>query len=184
MIIWLKAYVTTHLFYVVLIAVLLISGHIWLTEHDARVASDNAVKAAQVTVKTLQAQIDAIPAVLHQRVQVVTKIVHDSVTPSQVVAAVPSLTDVPLNTRTVPGNQADVEVAAVPLMQLVGELKTSQLDLGACQQTGTLKDQQLVAKDTEIVALKKKPKFLTRVKHVAEAVGVGIAVGLFLGAKL
>ena len=96
---------------------------------------------------------------------------HNAVTPSQVVAAIPTLTDVPLATREITGNPVDVEVAAQPLMQLVGELKTAQIELGACQQVSGLKDQQ-------IVALKKKPKFFTRLKHVAEAVGVGVGIGL------
>jgi hypothetical protein len=73
-----------------------------------------------------------------------------------------------------------VEVAAAPLMQLVGELKTSQIELGACQQVSGLKDQQLVAKDVEIVALKKKPRFIKRIENVAIAVGAGIGIGVWL----
>lgn len=184
MVSWLEAYAKTHLFYIILIVGAVFGFHVWLQEHDARVVSDNAVKQQQAVVANLQAQINAIPAQTAAKVQVVTKVVHDAVTPSQVVAAIPTFTDVPLGARVVPGNPVDVEVAARPLMQLVGELKTTEVQLGACQQTDALKDQQLVAKVAEIVALKKKPKFLTRVKHVAEAVGVGVAIGLFLSTKM
>lgn len=178
MLTWLKTYAHTHLFYILLLVGGFITFRVWLAEHDARVAADNRVKVAEVTVASLQKQIDSIPAQTAAKVQVVTKIVHDAVTPSQVVAALPQVTDVPLQASVIPNNSVDVAVAAVPLMQLVGELKTTQIELGACQQTVGLKDQQIVAKDTEIVALKKKPKFLTRLKHVAEAVGVGIGIGL------
>lgn len=181
---WLKVYAHTHLFYIILIAVSVVYFRVWLSEHDARVIADGKVKAAEVQVVNLQKQIDAIPAQTAAKVQVVTKAVHDAVTPSQVVAAIPSLTDIPLQTRAIPGNPVDVEVAAQPLIELVGELKTSQVQLGACQQTVALKDQQLLAKDAEVIALKKKPNFLHRLGNVAKAVGVGVGIGLLIGAKL
>lgn len=173
-------YAKTHLFYIVLIVGGVLSFRVWLSEHDARVQAENAVKQAQVTVASLQKQIDSIPPQTAAKVQVVTKVVHDAVTPSQVVAAVPTLTDVPLATRAIPGNTVDVEVAAVPLVTVLGEFKTAQIELGACQQTDALKDKQLAAKDTEIAALKKKPKFFKRVEHAAEAIGVGVAIGVLL----
>lgn len=175
---WLKAYAKTHLFYIILIAVGVVSFRVWLSEHDARIAADNAVKKALFINEGLQKQIDAIPAQLHAQVQVVTKVVHDAITPSQVVAAIPSLTDIPLATRAIPGNQVDVEVAAQPLMQLVGELKTSQIELGGCQQGSVLKDQQIVQLQVAVKA--SKPKFMARLKHVAEAVGVGVMIGMLL----
>ena len=46
------------------------------------------------------------------------------------------------------------------------------MQLGACQQTLVLVQQQTLAKDTEIKALKKKPKFLKRVEHVAEEIAI------------
>ena len=116
--------------------------------------------------------------------QVITKVVHDAQTPTQVVAAIPDLTNIPLQARVAPDNPADVEVAAQPLMQLVGELKTSQVQLGACQQTDGLKDQQIVDLQTTIKALKKKPGFFHRVASVAKAVGVGIGIGVLIGVKL
>lgn len=183
MVSWLKTYGHAHLFYIVLIAVGVISFRVWLSEHDARVQADNTVKQQQAVVAGLQQQIVAVQAQATQKVQVVTKVVHDAVTPSQVVQSLPQVDTkiaADLSARVAPDNPVAVEVNAQPLMQLVGDLKTSQIELGACQQTVTLKDQQLQAKDVEIVALKKKPKLLKRIGHVFEAVGVGIGIGVLL----
>jgi ribosomal protein L11 len=180
MIAWLKAYAKTHIFYIVLIAVGLIAFRSWLQEHDARQAADNTVKQQEAQVADLKQQIVTANQQAAQKVQVVTKIVHDAVTPSQVVAAIPSLTNVPLNTREVPGNPTDVLVAAQPLIQLAGDDKAAHIQLEACQQVGALKDQQLTAKDVEIAALKKKPSFWKRVLGTAKAVGVGVGIGLLL----
>lgn len=180
MISWLKIYAHTHLFYIILIVVGLVSFRVWLSEHDARAAAEVKVKESEQTVATLQKQIESIPVQTAAKVQVVTKVVHDAATPAQVVAAIPDLTNIALQPRVSPVNPLNVEVAAAPLMQLVGELKTSQIELGACQQVSGLKDQQLVAKDVEIVALKKKPRFIKRIENVAIAVGAGIGIGVLL----
>lgn len=175
-----ESYIKTHLFYIVLIIAGVIGFRLWLSEHDARVQAQSIVKQQEVTVVNLQKQIDAIQAVTAAKVQVVTKVVHDAQTPSQVVAAVPQLTNVPLAVRTIPGNPVDVVVAAQPLLQVVAEDKTAQIELAACQQTVTLQGEQLVAKGNEVAALKKKPKFFTRAAHVAEAVAAGLIVGLLV----
>lgn len=174
----------THLFYVLLFGMGLFFVHEWVAEHDARVIADNTVKQSMVQVATLQAQINTIPAQTAAKVQTIVKVVHDAQTPAQVVAAIPSLTDLPLQTRVIPGNTVDVEVAAQPLMQLVGELKTTEVQLGACQQKDSLKDQQIVELNTTIKALKKKPNFIHRITSVAKAVGVGIGIGVLIGGKL
>lgn len=176
--IWLETYAKTHLFYIILIVGGVVSFRVWLSEHDSRIAAENNVRQAEVNIVTLQKQIDSIPAQTATKVQVVTRVVHDAVTPSQVVAAVPQLTEIPLATRAIPGNQVDVEVAAQPLMQLIGELKTSQIELGGCQQVNALKDQQIVQLQVEVKAA--KPKFLQRVKQNVVAFAVGVAVGAFL----
>jgi hypothetical protein len=180
----LKTFGKTHLFYIILIVMGVVCFRSWLAEHDARTLAQAAVKAEQVKNADLQKQIEVVKADAAQQVKVVTKVVHDAVTPSQVVQAVPTLTDVPLNTRVIPGNFVDVEVAAVPLMHLVGELKTSQINLGACQQTSALKDEQLKIANDTITTLKKKPGFWKRVIGTAKAVGVGIGIGAVLGARL
>lgn len=176
--------VKTHAAYILVITALLLLGRVWLSEHDARVRAEQTVKESQVLVADLKAQIVTTQQQAAAKVQVVTKTVQQAKTPSQVVAAAPSLADLPLSVREVPGNTLDVLVAAQPLAQELGELKIAQVELKACQDVSGLKDKQLAAKDTEIVALKKKPRFLVRVKHVAEAVGIGIGVGLFISTKI
>lgn len=147
-----------------------VSFHVWLSEHDARAAADNKVIQLQQQATNIQQQAA-------QKVQVVTRIVHDAVTPSQVVAAIPTLTNVPLAVREIPGNPVDVTVAAQPLMQVVGDLKKAQIELDACQQVNTLKD-------AEVAALKKKPRMIKRFAGVMKAVGVGVGIGLLLSTHL
>jgi hypothetical protein len=180
MITWIKQYAHMHLFYIILIVGGVFAFHVWLQEHDARIAADNVVKQQIAVVTELKAEIATTQAQAAQKVQVVKQVVAKATTPSEIVAALPKLTPLPLNTRPVPDSPIDVEVAALPLLQLAGDDKETHIQLEACQQVGDLKDKQLAAKDVEITALKKKPRFFTRVKHVAEAVGIGIGIGVLL----
>lgn len=177
---WLETYAKTHLFYLVVIGLALFLGHLWLSEHDQRMVALATIKQQEVTVADLKTQIATAQAQAAQKVQVVKEVVQAAKTPTEVAAAIPSLTDLPLTTRPVPDSPVDVTVAAQPLLQLAGEAKTAEVQLATCQQVSDLKDKQLAAKDAEVAALKKKPRFLTRVKHVAEAVGVGVAIGVML----
>lgn len=177
---WLETYAKTHLFYIILIVLGAFSLHVWLQEHDARVLADTTIKQQEVVVADLKKQIATTQVQAAQKVIVVKQVVARATTPKEVVATLPTLTELPLNAQPVPDSPTDVQVAAVPLVQLAGEAKEAKIQLEACQSVGELKDKQLTAKDVEIVALKKKPKFLTRVKHVAEAVGVGVVIGLLL----
>jgi nicotinamide riboside kinase len=184
MIAWLKTYAKTHLFYIVLIAVGLIAFRSWLQEHDARLKADDTVKQQEIVVADLKQQIVIANQQAAQKVQVITKVVHDAVTPTQVVAAIPSLTSLPLEAREIPDDPVNVAVAAQPLIQLAGDDKACHIQLDACQQVASLKDQQLKAKDVEIVALKKKPGFWKRVSGKLKVVGIGVGIGLLLSTHL
>jgi hypothetical protein len=178
-----KAWLLSHLVWVVAVAVALVIGHIALQEHDQRVVAEAAIKVSELKVSDLQAQIKAADAAAATQVQAVTKVVHDlgsSPTVGQVVAAIPQLTNVPLNARVAVDNPAQVSVNAVPFVNFLAAAKIDQINLGACQ--ADLKNETAISteKDTQIAVLKKKPKFLTRVKHIAEAVGVGITIGLLI----
>lgn len=162
--------VKTHLGYVALIAVLLVFGYVWLSEHDARVIADN-------TIKTLQTQIKATDAQAATQVKVITKIVHDAGTPAKVIAAVPQLTDAPLNTRVAVDNPSQVSVEAAPFVILLGQAKQDAINLAACKS-------DLKSESDMVVALKKKPKFFKRVLGVAKAVGVGVGIGLLISGHL
>jgi len=184
MLTWLTTFGKTHLTYIVIILIGLIAFRSWLAEHDARQAADAVVKTEQTQIAGLQQQIVAVNAAADQKVQIVTKVIHDAKTPAQVVAVVPQLTEVPLNTRVAPDNPAQVSVDALPFLGLLGQAKEDAINLKACQDTTVLKDQQLQAKDIEIAALKKKPNFWHRMLGTAKAVGVGIGIGAVIGAKL
>lgn len=188
MINWLENYAKTHLFYIILIIVGVVSFRCWLGEHDQRVQAENIAKQQEAHVADLQQQIVAVNQAASQKTQVVTKIVHDAVTPAQQIAAVPQLSNVELHARALPLLTPDgppqVAVDLAPLVQELGQAREDSINLKACQDTSVLKDQQLVAKDVEIKALRKKPNFLHRITGVAKAVGVGIGIGLLIARKV
>jgi len=175
-----KTWIVSHLVWVVAIAVALLIGHAWLGEHDAWVKAEASIKASEATVASLQQQIAANNAQAAKTVQVIVKTVSDVKTPAQAIAAIPTLTDTPLNARVAPDNPAAVEVDAVPLIEVLGQCKIDHVNLDACTQN--LKDETLIVaqKNAEIVVLKKKAPFLTRLKHGAELVGAGLMIGLLL----
>lgn len=177
-----KAWLISHLVWIVGLAVALVLGHIALQEHDQRLIADQAIKVSEAKVSELQAQITATNAAAAQKVQTVVKIVHDAQTPAQVVQAVPQLTDVPLNTRVAIDNPTQVSVDAQPFINLLGQAKTDAINLAACQSNLTAETAIVAQKQSEIVALKKRPSFWKRVAGTAKAVGVGIGIGVILGA--
>ena len=169
-----------HFIYFALISAILIFVHFYQQERDQRVLAEATIKSANQSIATLQQQISVTNAAAQSERVALEKSIAIVKTPSQAVAEIPQLTDAPLNARTVANDPVDVTVAALPLVQVLGQAKETSIQLGACQ--SDLKNEIAISasKDTEIAALKKKPKFLTRVKHVAEAVGVGIAIGVLL----
>jgi hypothetical protein len=179
-----RHFVLGHLVWVVGIAVALVIGHSYLAEHDARLLADAQIKISEANVKALTDQIAATNAAAAQKVQVVTRIVHDAATPAQVVEAVPQLTDVPLHTRVAPDNPVQVSVDALPFINLLGQAKTDAINLAACRDNLKAETAIVDAKQTEIVALKKKPSLWKRVGGVAKAVGVGIGIGVLISGHL
>ena len=176
-------YLKTHLLYIILIIGGVMGFHIWLQEHDLRLQDDKVVAVSEAQVKTLQSQIQTIQQQAMQKTAVVTRIVQVAKTPAQQIAAIPQLTDVPLNARAVPNNPSEVTVDLAPLVQVLAQAAMDKVNLQACTDTLALQVKELAAKDVVIVALKRKPKFLTRVKHWAVLVGTGVGIGmLVLGA--
>ena len=173
----LKIYAKTHIFYIVIIAISVIAFRTWLSEHDARVKAEITVKEAETAIKTLQDHQAATDAAATQKVQVITKIVHDAATPTQVVAALPQVDTqiaAQLNARPLPEDPAAVAVNAAVLIQIVGDLKTSQIQLGACQSNLADEKNIVTEKDKEIAALKRKPGFWARIKSHGKWAIVGM----------
>jgi hypothetical protein len=182
--IWLETYAKTHLFYILLIAGALVGAHVWLQEHDARVKADDVIKQQQSVVALLQQQIVTNNTQAAAKVVTITKVVHAARTPAQVVQALPQITEVPLEARVAVDNPSQVSVDALPLVTLLGQAKVDAVNLAACTVDLKAETAIVVAKDSEIVALKKKPKFLRRVIGIAKAVGVGVGIGLLISGHL
>ena len=178
-------WILTHLIWIVLAVSVYIGGHMWLQEHDQRTAADAALKASQSTILGLQQQIATTDSQAAQKVQTIVKVVHDAQTPAQVVAALPQFPDLPvLSARTVPGDPVDVEVAAQPLMDLIGRYETVVTNLNACQADFTTQKAIDVQKDKQIAILRKKPKFWKRVGGAAKLIGIGIGIGAIVAGHL
>jgi hypothetical protein len=179
-----KHWLLSHAIWIVALAVALLLGHSYLMDHDRRLLADQTIKVSEAQVKDLQAQIAATNAAAAQKVQVITKIVHDVQTPTQVVAAVPQLTDVPLHTRVAPDNPVQVSVDALPFINLLGQAKTDAINLAACQENLKAETSIVAAKQTEIVALKRKPSVFKRFIGSLKAVGIGVGIGLAISGHL
>lgn len=172
------SYVKTHLFYIIIIGVGLIAGRAYIAEHDQRVLSDAAVKAAQVQVQTLQSQIVAEQAAAAQTIAAIKAKVILVKTPAQAIQAIPDVSSLPLNARPAP--DGGVTVDPLPLYTELAQCKIDAVSLNACTQTSAQKDQIITAKDAEIKALRKKPSFFHRVVGTLKTVGIGVGIGLML----
>lgn len=179
---YLKTFALHHLFYIILMAVGLVGYRSWLAEHDARLLSDQTVKVSEQKVRDLAEQIQTVQAMAAQQVQAVQRTVAAIKTPAQAIAAMPSLSSLPLNSRAAVDNPTQVSVDAVQLAQELGQCKVDRVQLGSCQATQALVGEQLKAKDAEVAALKRKPGFWKRVWGGAKKVGVGVAIGVALKA--
>lgn len=179
-----KAWLLSHLVWIVALVVALVIGHTALVEHDARVVADAQIKTSQTVIASLQQQIVAANAAAAAKVVTITKIVHDVQTVPQAVQAIPQLADQPLNARPAVDNPVQVSVDAVPLVQELGECKIAQTSLTACQID--LKNETAIAaqKDDQIKALKRKPKFWNRVKKTLEIISIAAGIGAILGSHL
>lgn len=158
--------IKTHFTYVAIILIGVVCGRLWLKEHDVRVLAEQQVKVSEAQIKTLQAQAVTQVAALHTHVVAVKTV-------PQAIAEIPELTNLPINARAVPDSRVDVTVAWQPLLASLEHGKECDIQLTA--------ETAIVAqKNVEITSLKKKPSFFSRVRHVAEAVGVGIAIGALI----
>ena len=183
----LPTFLLSHAVWIVGIVVALVGFHVWVGEHDQRIAAEAAIKSSQATIATLQQQIATTNAQAAQKVQTIVKVVHDlgpAPTSAQIVAAVPQITDAPLNTRVIPNDPTDVSVASAPFLQFVQQAATDKVNLSACQ--NDLKSETAIAaqKDAQIAALKKKPAFMKRVKKTLEMIAICVTIGAALGAHL
>lgn len=174
-----------------LLCVALLGFRSWLTEHDARLVADGAVKTAQAQVATLQAQQATVTqAAKVQIVQLQAAAVAVKTAP-EAIAALP-LVETPdavkaLDVQTIPDSPDRVSVNAVPLYDEANSCKQTEVDGAACATKLALQVQIDEDKDEEIAALKKKPGFWKTFGKTAKVIGCsaagGAAGGYFKGAE-
>jgi hypothetical protein len=183
---------------VVVIAVTVAWGvlHAFYREHEARALAEQTVKQQTQDIKTSQlaiAQLEAEIAATNAHAAAADRALKSALatvkTPAQAVAAIPSVSDVPLNVRVAPDNPLQVSVDAVALYSELNQCAQSRVDLSACQknaanflQISADKDQQLAADKTIITVLKKKPSFFHRLKTTFEIIGISLGIGMAIGA--
>jgi hypothetical protein len=196
MIEYIKKFASTHVFYLVVLAIGAIAFHSWLGEHDARLQAAQEEKAAEVLVKASQDQINALQSQIasndakaQQQIDALTKVVQAVKTPQQVVSQLPIVAPnlpVPATVQTddsITFPKADV----LPLFQDLADgkiaatkLEQCQTDYSAEQQIAAQKDEQLKQKGNEIAALKQKPSFWKRAKGTLKSVGIGVGIGVVI----
>lgn len=173
-----------HVFYGAIIIILGVMAHVWLQEHDARVVAEQTIKVSQQHEKDLEAQISTLSSVAESQKRVIQVQVAAVKTVPQAIAAIPTLSDLPLNARPIPSMPDDVAVNAVALTQELGACRQDRIDLGACQKTIVLKDEIHGEDQKQITALKEKPKFWKRVKGDLRNGSILIGIGALLAKVL
>lgn len=156
--------IKTHIFYVVVICIGVIAFASWLSEHDARLRSD-------VAVSELETHIRQNDATTFAKVQTVTKVIRQVKTPAQAIAAIPDVSELPLNTRALPDAPTQVAVDAQPLFTELANCNIEKLELDSCN--SDLHDTQQV-----VIALKKKPSFWHRVEKTSIIIGIAFGAGV------
>lgn len=174
---YLKTSASKHVFGLVIAAGIVLVGYSWITEHDARILAEQTVKQSQDRIANLQQQSEAIQKA-GDAVVAKLKAQRESVkTPTQAIAALPSVSPEPLSPAALPDAPSRVAVDAVPLFQTLNQCKECSAELATDNAELAIDKEVQAEKDTEIKALKKKPAFWHRVARTAEVIGIGAAIG-------
>jgi hypothetical protein len=170
---------TIELWIVAVVAVLIaLGGYAWITEHDARIRADATVKASAEKITALQQDKAAVQRTTDAAVTVIQHRAAQVKTPAQAIAAMPTVSNAPLNARPLPDMPQAVAVDAVPLFQELAACRVTDAKLEGCTELRA-KDAGITAeKDTQIKALKSKGSFWQRAKQTAEVLAVGAAVAI------
>ena len=185
-------------FVVVVVAVMVAWGvlHSFYHEHEARALAEQTVKQQSQDIKTSQlaiAQLEAEVAATNAHAAAADRALKSALatvkTPAQAVAAIPSVSDVPLNARPSPDNPTQISVDALALYTELNQCAQSRVDLAACQKNAldlaaidSQKDRQLSDDKTAIAALKKKPSLIHHIESSLKVVGISLGIGIALGA--
>lgn len=170
----------------IIAAFLLLAGHSWLQEHDARLLAEATVKQSEAQITVLQAQQKQVDAAAKVKVTALQNRAEEVKTAPEAIAALPEVTDAPLKPEPLPDAPDAVKVDAVPLYQALNTCDQDKTNLEAC--AAKLGDEQkiTVQKDAEIEALKKHPGFwhrLGRGAKVTLCAGAGGGLGFVKGGE-
>lgn len=176
-----KAFIEAHFWKCIgaalLCVALVAAGKSWLDEHDARLLADQTVKTTAAALDSLQKQKDAADAAGKAKLAALQKAAAQVKTPAQAIAAMPTVTDVPLNLRPVPNIPADVTVDAMGLYKNLESCKETEAQLTTCTSelaiAGKIQDTQ----KAEVQALKQPVGFWKRTRQTLELIGIGAAIG-------
>lgn len=157
--------------------VLIVLGYSALQEHDARILADAAVKASQARISTLEQDKAAIQKTTDTKVIVIQQKAAEVKTPAAATAAIPEVSNVPLNARPLPDMPNAVAVDAVPLYQELAACRVTDAKLEGCTELRAKDAGILGEKDVQIKALKSKGSFWKRAERTAEALAIGAAIG-------
>jgi hypothetical protein len=169
---YLKQYLGTHLFYIVVIAIAILCGRAWLQEHDARVLAEQEIRKSEQQVEDLQKQIATNDAAATKQLSALQTQRQQTKTPQQAIAAIPTLSDVPLNARPGPTLGTTV-VDIMPLFEELSECKQDAVKLNACQSDYKAEVAIAAQKDDQIKALTKKPRLWKRFVSTLKTAAIG-----------
>ena len=171
---YLKQYLSTHVFYMVLIAIAVLCARAWLQEHDARILAEQEIHKSEQQVAGLEKQIASNDSAAAKQVAGIQVLQRKTHTAEQAIAAIPDVSELPLNTRVGPSS-GTVIVDAVPLFQELAHCKQDAIELAACQADYKTEVEIVAQKDAQIAALKKKPRFWKRVGSALKTAAIGAA---------
>lgn len=146
-------------------------------EHDARILAEQTVKESAARVSDLQAQAKATDEAGRKQLADIQKRAAAVRTPAQAIAAIPSVTDVPLNVRVAPALPDAVIVDAVPLFRELSQCRATAVELNTCRADAVISGKIAAEQTIQITALKQRKTFWKRFGGTARDVGIGLAVG-------
>lgn len=147
-----------------IIAVALYFGfNSWRSEHDARLVAEVTSVQAKAQIEQLRSDMQANKAASDAQIADLKKQRIAVKTPAQAVAAIPALTDIPLNIRTDVSDPTRASVDVLPLFQELNSCKQDAVALQACTFQSEKKDEIIKVDENLIAVLKKKPSFWHRI---------------------
>jgi myosin heavy subunit len=174
---YLKTSAAKHVLGIAVAVFVVIAFRSYMSEHDARIQAEATIKQSQTAIADLQKQKQEVQDAKDETIAALEKQKAEVKTVPQAIAALPSVSTVPLNAAPLPDAPSKVAVDAVPLFQELNQCRQCDASLSADDKQLALDKEISAEKDTEIQALKKKPAFWSRVKKTGEVLAIGAAIG-------